>query len=371
VRIVISGGGTGGHIYPAIAVAQELRKKHQNVEITFIGTRRGIESKAVPSAGFLIKHIYAAPMSKQLVKLLKFLFVNFAGFLQALSILISIKPNLVIGSGGYVSAPVITASAILGIPIVLLEQNVLPGKTNRFLSKFAKKVLTSFEDSKKFLPEGKAILTGNPIRREIMERDKNEAFSILNLSPEKFTLLITGASQGARSINEAVVKSLTVWKDMDWQIIHLVGRKNYEEVKRATDPILTGMKCEYLCIDYTEDMASVYAMADLVVARAGASTLAEITAVGIASILVPYPHAADNHQEKNARWMEKCGGSVVILDNDVKEKLAHEVMNLAENVEKRKLMASSSKKIGKPGALESIMGELDEFLNSPQRTQRD
>lgn len=362
MRIIITGGGTGGHIYPAIAVAQEIKKRRQNIEITFIGTRRGIEAKAVPAAGFPIKHINAAPMSFRLLKLLKFIFGNTTGILQAISILISQKPDLVIGSGGYVSAPVITAASILRIPTILLEQNVLPGKTNRFLSKFAQKVLISFEESKKYLPEGKSVLTGNPIRREIMERDKDEALSILNLSPGKFTLLITGASQGARSINEAVVKSLSTWKDREWQIIHLVGRKNFEDVKKATDLISPELKGEYRCIDYTEDMASAYAVADLVVTRAGASTLAEITAVGIASILIPYPYSADNHQEKNARWVEKCGGAIVILDSDIGEKLADEVITLAEDSEKRNSIASHSKEIGKPGALENIIREVDDLL---------
>ncbi|MCD4784726.1 MAG: undecaprenyldiphospho-muramoylpentapeptide beta-N-acetylglucosaminyltransferase [Candidatus Eremiobacteraeota bacterium] len=362
MRIIITGGGTGGHIYPAIAVAQEIKKRRQNIEIIFIGTQKGIEAKAVPAAGFPIKHINAAPMSSKPLKLLKFMFGNSTGLLQAVSILISQKPVLVIGSGGYVSAPVIAAASILGIPTILLEQNVLPGKTNRFLSKFAQKVLISFEESKKYLPQGKAVLTGNPIRREIIERNKEEALSRLNLSPDKFTLLITGASQGARSINEAVVKSLPVWKDREWQIIHLVGRKNFEDVKKATDPILPELKGEYRCVDYTEDMASVYAVADLVAARAGASTLAEITAVGIASILIPYPYAADNHQEKNARCVEKCGGSIVIMDGDVREKLADEVMKLAQDSEKRQSMANCSKEIGKPEALESIMGEIDELL---------
>jgi len=361
MRIIITGGGTGGHIYPAIAVANEINSRWDKPDILFVGTEMGIEARAVPAAGFPIKHIKASGISLRPLRFLKFIFNNTAGLFQALSILNSFKPDLVIGSGGFVSAPVMTAAALKKIPAVLLEQNVLPGKTNRFLSRWAKKILASFDESKKYLPAEKVVVTGNPIRKEIIERTREEAFRILKLSPDRFTLLITGASQGARSINNAVIKALPLWRDKGWQVIHLVGRKNYNEVNDATRETASDFKGEYRCIDYTEDMASAYAAADLVAGRAGASTLAEITARGLASILIPYPHAADNHQEKNARCVEEAGGSIVILDGDIEEKFAEEVISLSENKKKLADMSASSKKLGKPDALANIMRELDEF----------
>lgn len=361
MRIVITGGGTGGHIYPAIAVAQELKKNWDNPEITFLGTSKGIEAQAVPAAGFDIIFIPAAPMLKSPVKMLKFIACNGVGFMKSLFFLMGKKPGLVIGSGGFVSAPVILAASALGIPVVLMEQNVLPGKTNRLLSRFARKVLTGFQGSVDYFSPGKAAHTGNPIRPDIVERTREEAVSRLGISPDKFTLLITGASQGAKSINEAVIKALPAWKDKGWQIIHLVGKKNYDEMREKTAPLTENFNGEYRCLDYTEDMATLYAAADLVAARAGASTMAEITARGIPAVLIPYPYAADNHQEKNARWLEKCGGAVVIIDSEVEENLGEEVIKLAENQEKLSVMSEKCLRQGQPEARENILKEMKEF----------
>ena len=363
MRIIITGGGTGGHTYPVLAVANEIRQLRNDAEILFIGTERGIEAKAVPAAGIPIKFIRARGVSLQPLKFIQFLTDNSLGLFQALSVYNSFKPDFVLASGGFVSAPVVAAAALKGIPSILMESNVLPGKTNKLLSRWAKKVLVSFEESRQFLPKEKVFVTGNPIRKEIMERTREEGCKILNLSPDKFTLLVTGASQGAKSVNEAVIEALPEWNGKDWQILHLVGRKNYEEVKNAVKEAAISFKAEYRCIDYTEDMASVYAVTDLVVARSGASTMSEITARGIPAILIPYPFAADNHQEKNARLMEKHNGAVVILDKDVKEKLKGQVLSLAGDKDRLKLMSDAMRGLGKPEALENILKELKEFLD--------
>lgn len=364
MRIIITGGGTGGHTYPVLAVANEIRQRINDAEILFIGTERGIEAKAVPAAGLPIKFIKAGGISLQPLKLIKFFTDNSLGLFQALSVYNSFKPDFVLASGGFVSAPVVAAAALKGIPSILMESNVLPGKTNKLLSRWAKKVLVSFDESRKYLPKAKVFVTGNPIRKEIMERTREEGCEILNLSPEKFTLLITGASQGAKSVNDAVLEALPQWNGRQWQILHLVGRKNYEEVNNAAKKAAMGFDAEYRCIDYTEDMASVYAVSDLVVARSGASTMSEITARGIPAILIPYPFAADNHQEKNARLVEEHGGAVVILDKDVKENLRSQVLLLAESGEKLKKMSESMRKLGKPEALDNIIKELEEFFVS-------
>lgn len=360
MRFVITGGGTGGHIYPAIAVASEIRKRMPNSEILFVGTKRGIESTAVPAAGFSIRHVQAAGFSSNPVKLLKFAIFSSIGFLQSFSILREFCPNLIIGSGGYVSAPVIFAAQALDIPYFLLEQNVFPGKVNRLMAKKARKVLASFEDSVRYFPPGKTVVTGNPIRPEIIGRRKEEALEILGLSPDRFTLMIVGASQGARSINEAVIKSLPAWKDKDWQILHLTGRKNFEEVKKESD-LIKDNKFDYRCIDYSEDMPSIYAVTDLAVARAGASTLAEITARGIPSILVPLPHAAEDHQTKNAKWIEEVGGALVLRDGEVGERLAETVLKLAADKEKLGQMSRRSLTLARPEALSTIYRAIEEI----------
>jgi UDP-N-acetylglucosamine--N-acetylmuramyl-(pentapeptide) pyrophosphoryl-undecaprenol N-acetylglucosamine transferase len=358
-KVVITGGGTGGHFYPALAVAQEIKRRNPDVDILFIGSSRGIEAKAAPDAGFPVKFIRSAGFAGNPKKLINFCIQNPVGLMQALSILKKTKPELVIGSGGFVSFPVLSAARILRIPFVILEQNVLPGKVNRLMAKWAKKVLASFEASKRYLPESGTIITGNPIRREIVEQTREKGREKLNLSGETFTLVITGASQGARSINSAVLKSLPRWKKQGWQVLHLVGRNNYEEMKKATESYVNDFKEEYRCIDYTEDMASVYASADLVVARAGASTLAEITARGLPAVLIPYPYAADNHQEKNARWVEETGGAKVILDSVVEEELCDVVVELAANKTKLYEMSKSSRTLGRPEALKQIVDEIE------------
>jgi UDP-N-acetylglucosamine--N-acetylmuramyl-(pentapeptide) pyrophosphoryl-undecaprenol N-acetylglucosamine transferase len=369
MRFIVTGGGTGGHIYPAIAVASEIRKREPGSEILFVGTKRGIESTAVPAAGFPIRHIHAAGFSANPLKLLKFAAFNSVGFIQAFSILREFCPGLVIGSGGYVSAPVIFAAGALDIPYVLLEQNVFPGKVNRLMAKKAKKVLVSFEDSVKYFPPGKAVVTGNPIRPEITGRKREDALRILGLSADRFTVMIVGASQGARSINNAVIKSLPAWKNNDWQILHLTGRKNFDEVKKATDEIIGRIgvppvhdskeqRLDYRCLDYSEDMPSIYAVTDLAVARAGASTLAEITARGIPSILVPLPTAAEDHQTKNAGWIEEVGGAVVLRDDEVGEKLADVVISLAAEKVKLSEMSRKSLTLARPEALNLIFTNL-------------
>jgi UDP-N-acetylglucosamine--N-acetylmuramyl-(pentapeptide) pyrophosphoryl-undecaprenol N-acetylglucosamine transferase len=362
-KVVITGGGTGGHFYPALAVAQEIRRRNENADILFIGSQRGIEAKAAPAAGFPVQFISSAGFSGSPGKLFSFFTRNPVGLMQALSILKKSRPDIVIGSGGFVSFPVLLAAKLMNIPFVILEQNVLPGKVNRLMAKWSEKVLASFEASKKYLPSSKTIITGNPIRHEIVQRTREEGMKNLNLSKDYLTLVITGASQGARSINNAVLKSLSAWKDKGWQIIHLVGRNNYEEMKRATEEYISDFREEYRCIDYTEDMASVYAATDLVVARSGASTLAEITARGLPAILVPYPYAADNHQEKNARWIEEVGGAKVIPDDRVEGDLSSVVIELACDRTKLCEMSEKSRSLGRPDALSLIVDEIESVLS--------
>ena len=358
MRVIFTGGGTGGHIYPAVAAAAELKRRTPGTEIIFIGTKSGIEAKVVPEAGFPIIFIPAAGFSKNPLRLFRFLLFNTAGILKALLIIKNFKPDLVVGSGGFVSAPVLQAAKFSHIPYILLEQNVLPGKVTRMMASKAEKIMISFEESKKSLPVEKTVLTGNPVRKEIIEAKREEALKKLKLSPDCFTILITGASQGAKSLNSAVIKALPQWKDKNWQIIHLTGRKNYNEVKQAAEKLMQDFTGKYLIIDYTEDMASLYASANLAIARAGASTLAEITARGLPAILVPYPYAADNHQEKNARWIEKVGGAVVIDDVEVEEKLCEVVLSLASSPEKLKDMSEKSGSLGRPDALSMIIDEI-------------
>lgn len=366
IRVLFAGGGTGGHIYPALAVAQGVQNRFRLSEVLFVGTIRGIEKEAVRKAGFEIRFVHARGLSRQPVKAALAMLETGAGFLEAMAVLHSFHPHVVVGSGGYVSAPVVAAAGCLKIPVVLLEQNVVPGKTTRLLSRYARKVCVSFEDSIPFLPAGRAVVTGNPVRADILQRTREDARRRLNLNPEAFCLLITGASQGARSINEAVLAALPRWADRPMIVLHLTGQANYEDIARQAAPMVAGKPICYQAIAYQEDMASVYAAADLAVARAGATTLAEINCRGLPTIYVPYPFAADNHQEHNARRIEKRGAALVLPDRDVRDRLGETVTALMDDAARREHMAQACRALGHPQALDSILDILEEVFDRRQ-----
>jgi UDP-N-acetylglucosamine--N-acetylmuramyl-(pentapeptide) pyrophosphoryl-undecaprenol N-acetylglucosamine transferase len=367
VRVLFTGGGTGGHIYPALAVAQGVQARFRLSEVLFVGTSRGIEKDAVPNAGFPIRFVHARGLSRQPVTAALALLETGAGFIEATAVLHSFHPHVVVGSGGYVSAPVVAAAGCLRIPVVLLEQNVLPGKTTRLLSRYARKVCASFEDSLSLLPAGKAVVTGNPVRTEIVGRLRDDARRRLDLDAEAFVLLVTGASQGAKSINEAILEALPSWADRQLTVVHLTGKGHFEELRKRGMPLVEGKTIQYRPIAYQEDMASAYAAADLVVARAGATTLAELTCRGLPIILVPYPFAADDHQTKNARRIEQRGAAVVLTDAEVRTRLGALVTELMDNPSRRDTMAQASKSLGRPRALDAILDVLEEVYDQSRK----
>lgn len=359
-RIAISGGGTGGHLYPGLAVAEQFRQ-HQH-ECLYVGSARGLEAEVVPREGlpFLSvpsKGIAGSPLQKVMA-----LVSLGMGSLKAIFRLSSWKPDLVVGTGGFVCVPAVVAARVLGVPVVLLEQNAVPGKATHLLSRFAQAVCVSFEESARFFPGRRTVWTGNPLRATITLSDKAEARKKLGLHPDRPTLLVAGASQGAASINDAVVKALPAWKDNEWNIVHLTGRNHLARVLASVEGIVEGNPTiSYQAHGFRQDMETLYSAADLVVSRAGATTIAEMTCLGLPAILVPYPHAG-GHQKENAKVVVGCGGARHIPDEEVGEKLRVEVESLLTNGKLLSEMSDKSRLASQPQAARNVFDVCCEVM---------
>jgi len=361
LTIVITGGGTGGHIYPALAVGRGIRDTVPGARVVFIGSA-GPESRVIPEAGFEFYRVMARGLSRRPLQAIGSLVVMGIGFFQAIGRLLALRPRVIVGAGGYVSLPAVMAGGILGVPVVLLEQNLLPGKASRLAARFARRICVSFEDSKRWLPADRVVVTGNPVRREILEVTREEGRRGLGLEPGRFTLLVTGGSQGAQSLNQAVCDNLAGWKERPWQVVHLTGQRHFEEVAARGRALVEGGVLAYRPHPFLEKIGEAYAAADLVVCRSGATTMAEITALGLPALLVPYPYSADGHQDSNARWLEERGAALVVADREISGRLGSLVESLADKPEDLASMAGKSRAQGKPEALEEILAQVRELM---------
>jgi UDP-N-acetylglucosamine--N-acetylmuramyl-(pentapeptide) pyrophosphoryl-undecaprenol N-acetylglucosamine transferase len=345
---VLACGGTGGHLYPGIAVARAFQRSDAGAEILFVGTRNGMESKIIPEKGFPFAAVVASGfVGKGIPDRVRSIGRVLRGGAQALGLLRRFAPSLVIGVGGYASVPVILAAALLRIPRVLLEPNVRPGLANRLLAPFSSLIVAAFEGTRRHLRSNRVQVLGVPIRPELLSRGQRP--------PGKTgqTLLILGGSQGAQSINDAMIGALPLLegKKARPSIIHQTGEKDFEKVRRSYQG--SGLRARVE--PFIEEMAGVYAEADLVIGRSGAATLAELTVLGLPSILIPFPYAA-GHQEDNAREIEAAGGAKVLLQRDLTpERLAAAIFSLLEDPAALSKMAEASRRLGKPNAAEQIV----------------
>jgi len=356
-------------VYPGLALAAALQKAKKELEVLYIGTATGLEAALVPQAGYAFKSISARglprkPSFKALVTLLS----AGRGTLEAASILRRFKPDVVVGMGAYVSLPVVGAAVLRQIPTVIHEQNAVPGLVNRVLGRVATAVAVSYPGMDEFFPPDKRVVfTGNPIREEVFLAGKKEAIEAFDLVETRKSLLIFGGSRGAQKINDAVVEAYDMWRHNDGlQIIHATGKINYEPVKGAIDKLKSsGDGLIYRAYPYIDNMGLAYAGTDLLVCRSGATTIAEATARGLPAVLIPYPYATDNHQEKNARRLEELGAAKVILDRDLTGKSLHEAVDsLILNEDALLSMAEASKKFGRPDASEKLAGLVAEVAES-------
>jgi UDP-N-acetylglucosamine--N-acetylmuramyl-(pentapeptide) pyrophosphoryl-undecaprenol N-acetylglucosamine transferase len=310
MKIAIVAGGTGGHIYPGIAVAQEIKRRDKDAAILFLGSEEGMEKDLVTREGFALCFIKARALLRTFsYKALSAPFISFVGFLQSILILKKFRPNLLLSTGGYTSLPAVLAARLLGIPIILQEQNALPGAVNRINSRFAKEIFISFKESLRYLP-GKVL--GNPVRRQIYEAQRDPSRRKFGFNPDDKVVLVMGGSQGAKRINESVVYSLANLPD-PVKIMHIIGKRDFDWV---TSYLGGKTNKNYIPISYLYDMSEALAAADLVVSRAGATAIAEFLARKLPMILVPFPYAAQDHQRLNAEILVKDGAAILIKDSD-------------------------------------------------------
>jgi UDP-N-acetylglucosamine--N-acetylmuramyl-(pentapeptide) pyrophosphoryl-undecaprenol N-acetylglucosamine transferase len=360
LRVIVTGGGTGGHIYPAMAIAKGLQERFPDCEILYIGTKEGMEARLVPENGLDFRGIAGRGLPRKLsVEVLQAAGTNLKALWETKKILKDFKPDLVVGTGGYVSGPVVLTAALFGIPTLLHEQNALPGKTNKALAKVVKKVMVTFPESAKFFSSpGKIEVVGLPVRPEIGKLERKQSAKELGLDPRKKTLLITGGSRGALSINQAVIFLLSKLETYpDIQLIWATGSATYQTIIDELD--LKGINWRldrWRIVEYLAKMPEALAVADLCLCRAGATTLAELSAAGKAGILIPYPYAAENHQEYNARVFEEKGAAEVIIDRELTGELLWEtVTKIIFNNFKLEEMGKRSAEVFKPGALDRII----------------
>ena len=349
--VVIAGGGTGGHLFPGLALADALAAR--GLEVTFVGTAGGIEARIVPESGYPL-HLLPGQQLRGggASRAAKGLATAIAGTVRGLRLLGALRPVLVAGVGGYASVAVVLAARLRRIPTVLLEQNVIPGAANRTLARFARRVCVGFAESVPYFPAGRAIHTGNPVRADLLRR----AVRAPGAERTRLGLLVFGGSAGARQVNRATLEALRVLgaNAQALDILHQTGTADLDEVRSGYTALGLPARVE----PFIADMGAAYAGADVVVARAGAMSCAEITAIGLPAILVPYPHAADDHQRANAEVLVRAGAAVMILDRELGgAALADALGALVRDPERRARMATRARAFGIPDAAERVAAE--------------
>jgi len=353
MKVLIAAGGTGGHIYPGIAVAKEILRRDEKSEVLFVGTARGLETKIVPDNGFQLSLIKSAGLKNVgFVGKLKGLFILPKSFLEARRLIKDFQPEVVVGAGGYVSGPVLLTAALMRVPTLVMDSNALPGFTNRRLAPFVTKAALTFEEALSFFGK-KGIVTGNPVRQEFFEIEPKER-------GEKVNLLIFGGSQGARAINNAMGEALPMLPHDKLRITHQTGESDLEKIKEIYARSEFNGAADVR--PYISNMVDEFAKADLVICRAGATTCAELSAAGKAAIMIPLPTAADDHQRKNAEALQTAGAAKMILQKDLTgESLANEILDLINSPEKISAMEAATKKLARRDAAEATVDLIEEL----------
>lgn len=373
LRVMIAAGGTGGHIYPGITVGQVLQR--EGAEVVFVGTKQGLEADVVPRAGFALRTISSRSIPRKLSpEIAVSLSVAAKGAFEAAKHIRQFRPHVVVGTGGYVSGPVVLMAAAMRYPTLIHEQNAFPGVTNRLLSRVVDKVALGYVEGARYFPADKSVFTGNPVRPEILTCTRAQGVKALGLHPRRRTLVITAGSQGARSINRALLEAAPLFNArQDLQVIHAAGRALFAEVaaelanrgvrrEGAAEQIIYG---NIRVVPYIYAMPEALAAADLVVGRGGALSSAEFMVRGLPAILVPYPYAAENHQVHNARVLEARGAARVLLDHEVSgETLGKLVLELLDDAATMAAMARASRQAGKPGATQALVALIEELART-------
>ena len=354
MRVIIAGGGTGGHVFPAISIAEEILRRNSGNEVLFVGTEQGIEKRILPEKGYRVEFINSRGIvGKSFFQKVGAVISMLGAMASSLKILRDFRPDAVIGVGGYASGPTLLCASMKSIPTAVCEQNSVPGLANRILSRFVAKIFITFEESREHLPAEKTVLTGNPIRRELARGAAGK--KTLRSTPRN--VFVLGGSQGAQKLNEIVPLSLGKLGERV-NVIHQTGEAHIESVREAYRRL--GISAEVF--GFTDDMSRVYEKTDLVICRAGSGTLSEITAFGIPSILVPLAFSTHDHQLKNARILESSAAAVVIEEKELSVEGLCEVMEktLEETVLGR--MTENSRKLARPHAAREIVNEIERII---------
>ena len=359
MKALIAGGGTGGHLFPGVALAEELLTRSKGNDVLFVGTRRGIEARVLPELRLPLEFIDVQGLKGSgFFKLLKRTLRLPKSLWQSIVIVKKFSPDVTVGVGGYASGPVLLAAWLMGIPVVLLEQNSIPGVTNRIVGKFANAIFVNFAVAERFFPSGKVQVMGNPIRKQLLN---NFLSSKAEKKEEVFHILVIGGSQGAHTLNLRMVEaaaSLLAYDKKVW-ITHQTGTKDEQMVKDGYNEL--GMEADVR--PFIDDVSLAYQQADLVICRSGATTLSEVAVAKKASILIPFPYAADNHQEHNAQSMVDAGASLMIKESELSGKgLAEQVISLMENKERRTQMEKAACEMGRPESAREVIDACVELV---------
>ena len=357
-RFIISGGGTGGHIYPAVAIANELKFRFPEAEFLFVGAKDKMEMQKVPQAGYAIKGLWISGIQRKLtIDNMMFPFKLLSSLWNSFKIIKSFKPDVVIGTGGFASGAVLKVASMLGIPTVIQEQNSYPGITNKLLAKKANKICVAYENLEKFFPKDKMILTGNPVRQDLInEASKSEAIAHFKLDANKKTVLVLGGSLGARKINQLIEKELGFLLSQNIQIIWQCGKLYLNDYSKYNE------KDNVQVVAFIDRMDLVYAAADLVISRSGASSVSELCIVGKPTIFIPSPNVAEDHQTKNAKAISDINGAILIKESELEAQFETVFIDLFSNESKQVELSENIKKLAKPNATKDIVEEIVKLI---------
>ncbi|MFI0425388.1 MAG: undecaprenyldiphospho-muramoylpentapeptide beta-N-acetylglucosaminyltransferase [Flavobacterium sp.] len=358
-RFIISGGGTGGHIYPAVAIANELKTRFPEAEFLFVGAKDKMEMQKVPQAGYAIKGLWISGIQRKLtLDNAMFPFKLLSSMWNSFRIIKSFKPDVVIGTGGFASGAVLKVASMLNIPTVIQEQNSYPGITNKLLAKKADKICVAYENLERFFPKDKMILTGNPVRQDLInEARKSEAIAYFKLDVNKKTLLVLGGSLGARRINQLIEKELDFLLSQNIQIIWQCGKLYLNDYSKYNE------KENVQVVAFIDRMDLVYAAADVVISRSGASSVSELCIVGKPTIFIPSPNVAEDHQTKNAKAISDKNGAILIRESELEAQFETVFSDLISSENKQAELSQNIKKLAKPNATKDIVEEIVKLIN--------
>jgi UDP-N-acetylglucosamine--N-acetylmuramyl-(pentapeptide) pyrophosphoryl-undecaprenol N-acetylglucosamine transferase len=357
-RIIISGGGTGGHIYPAIAIAQEIKKRHSNADILFVGSKNRMEMQMVPKAGFKIIGLWISGIQRKLtLSNLSFPFKLAFSLLKARSIIKKHKPDIVIGTGGFASAPLLKMANVLKYPSLIQEQNSYAGITNKWVSKDANAICVAYDKMERYFPKDKIVWTGNPVRQDLIENNLSQAEALgkFNHKADKQTILVIGGSLGARTINQTIAKHLDTIKKMNCNLIWQCGAYYYEDYKNYDEKNIRVLK-------YIDDMQAAYSAADLIISRAGAGSVSELCIVGKPVIFIPSPNVAEDHQNKNAQSIIEHQAAISIEEKDLEVEFEKQLKALLKDKTKQETLSKNIKKLAKPNATKDIVDLIEQII---------